>query len=138
MTATPTAHRRQNVRSGTTPLPFGRGWPRSPAAPGTPGPEPGYRRLRTTPRLAAGQVSPAERLIPGFRQHQIAFALLGQISEAGEVHVHPGDQLPIGGDLVKDPPTRCGRLVWVGVKNHGDLRARHLYLRHVDNVAPDQ
>ena len=65
-------------------------------------------------------------------------ALAGDVAEAGEMHVHSGDQQPLLRRHVEQPAARRHGGVRIGVRHHGDLGRANCTSGNVDRVAPHQ
>ncbi len=52
--------------------------------------------------------------------------------------MHSCDQQTVSHRHVKDPPARSDCPLRLDIELHADLRTRYLYLRHMNDVAPDQ
>ena len=61
-----------------------------------------------------------------------------EIEEAREVHVHAGDEQPVGRHHVEGALARRDRGLRIDVRLHVDARPARLHVGHVHDVAPDE
>jgi len=75
---------------------------------------------------------------PRIRQEPVAAAVAHDVSKRGEMQMHAGNGLPVGGETFESGTAGRSRARRIDVHRHGHLGPRHLQFLHMHDVAPDQ